>query len=210
MSRRRGGIIVQISSPRFYDLSKVWQVARLNGGVVRWSRGRRRRGNDGNKAFEKNEKLNLSVKTIVVGLRTKLRKPAILASFKSPQTFPRMNSSKNSCYPNSEKEIYIFAIFFLLLFSITNTISNNSTRNRIFTKFQLCPNVIYLLDIPRRTLGVKTPFLRRNKLHKLFSRRGGNPGKQALSAESTTDFSMVSVLANGQKISGVHWNEVVG
>ena len=27
---------------------------------------------------------------------------------------------------------------------------------------------------------------------------------------STTDFSMVSVLANGQKISGVHWNEVEG
>ena len=25
---------------------------------------------------------------------------------------------------------------------------------------------------------------------------------------STTDFSMVSVLANGQKISRVHWNEV--
>lgn len=34
------------------------------------------RRNDGNKAFkeEKNEKLNLSVKTIVVGLRTKLCK----------------------------------------------------------------------------------------------------------------------------------------
>lgn len=39
MSRRRGGIIVQISSPRFYDLSKVWQVARLNGGVVFGGRG---------------------------------------------------------------------------------------------------------------------------------------------------------------------------
>ena len=42
------------------------------------------RRNDGNKAFkeEKNEKLNLSVKTIVVGLRTKFdfRVPANVSS----------------------------------------------------------------------------------------------------------------------------------
>ena len=48
-------------------------------------------------------------------------------------------------------------------------------------------------------------------MDKLLSRRGRDPRKQLLvpAACNTTDSSMVSVLANSQKISGVHSNEVV-